>query len=234
MSAQGANTEQLIEQCQGLVRSIARRIHMRLPRNVDLDDLIGYGQVGLLEAAKLYRPERGVKFSTFAYYRIRGAIYDGLTMMSWFRQSPHRQAHYDRLANDLLEADCEDQSASQNRTLKDDAFWLRDLSARLAIAYLTLAGPDDDAEKQRPIVDRRERSPSSTVSADEIHQRLRELVDSLPEQEARLIRAAYYEGLSLKEAAKRLGVSKSWASRLHARTLKRLARSLRQLGVVES
>ena len=78
-----AEQQQWIEQCQGLVRSLALQIHRKLPANIDLEDLIAYGQLGLVEAARSFDAGRGCQFSTFAYYRIRGAIYDGAAKMSW-------------------------------------------------------------------------------------------------------------------------------------------------------
>ena len=69
---------------QGLVRTIAWRIHCRVPYSVELDDLVAYGQIGLLEALQRFDKDRGMKFATFAWHRIRGAILDGLTKMNWF------------------------------------------------------------------------------------------------------------------------------------------------------
>ncbi len=81
-----------------------------------------------------------MKFPTFAYYRVRGAICHGPTMTAPFRQSPHCHNHYDRLPNDTLETNCQDRRPSDKPSLREDALWLRDLSARFTIAYLTLAG----------------------------------------------------------------------------------------------
>ncbi|MGV2335702.1 MAG UNVERIFIED_CONTAM: hypothetical protein LVR18_16830 [Planctomycetaceae bacterium] len=63
----------MINGCQGLVRTIAWRVHQRLPKTVDLDDLIGYGQVGLAEAARDFDETKGSQFVTYAWYRVRGA-----------------------------------------------------------------------------------------------------------------------------------------------------------------
>ena len=84
MTAPAPHPQHLIEHCQGMVRSLALSIHRKLPPRYELDDLISYGQVGLAEAAKDFDPRRGSQFSTFAYYRIRGAIYDGISKMTWF------------------------------------------------------------------------------------------------------------------------------------------------------
>jgi RNA polymerase sigma factor for flagellar operon FliA len=67
----------------------------------------------------------------------------------------------------------------------------------------------------------------------ETQQILHELISELPAQSAELIRATYFEGLTLQEAGQRLGISKAWASRLHARTLEQLGRSLRRLELVD-
>jgi len=231
MSSAVKTTDQLIEECQGLVKSLAWKARAGLPHSVDVDDLVGYGQVGLSEAARAYDPARGVKFSTFAYYRVRGAIYDGLTMMSWFRRSPSRDVKFEQMANEVLEEQSGEASRSEVTSLRDDSRWLKELSASLAVVYL--AGDRPGAESEMQVVDKSMPTPQSEVSQDEVHARLANLVDSLSGQEGALIRAAYYEGLSLTDAARRIGVSKSWASRLHAQTLKRLAHSLRQAGIVD-
>lgn len=233
MTTTPKTTNELIEECQGLVRSLAWKARAGLPRQVDLDDLIGYGQVGLAEAANAYDPSRNVKFATFAYYRVRGAIYDGITMMSWFRQSPSTWAKYEQATNEILQGDGSEQDDSQETTLEDEARWLKSIAGRLAVAYLA-TGPDDSrSNEESQLVDESTPSPQTALCEKEVCRKLRALIDALPGQEGILIRAAYYEGLSLKEAARRIGVSKSWASRLHAKTLKRLANSLRQMGITE-
>ena len=63
--------QRLIEECQGLVRSLALQIKTKAPASIELDDLISYGQIGLAEAARDFDPDRGFRFSTFAYYRMR-------------------------------------------------------------------------------------------------------------------------------------------------------------------
>lgn len=76
-------------------------------------------------------------------------------------------------------------------------------------------------------------APATQVINQEVHQKLNELIEALPPEARKLIRAAYFEGLTLKEAGERLGVSKSWASRLHAKTLTQLAQALRRLQMAD-
>ena len=72
MSASAKTPEQLIAECQGLVRSIALKVHRNLPDFLDVEDSIAYGQIGLAEAARDFDPSQGHQFSTYAYYRVGG------------------------------------------------------------------------------------------------------------------------------------------------------------------
>ena len=80
---------------QGLVRAIAWKIHRRVPHAVELDDLIAYVQIGLLEALQRFDEDRGLKFATFAWHRVRGAILDGLAKMSWFDRIEFEKGDYE-------------------------------------------------------------------------------------------------------------------------------------------
>ena len=72
------------------------------------------------------------------------------------------------------------------------------------------------------------------IAKRELHERLHALVDSLPTEAATLVKAIYFEGLTIQDAGERIGVSKAWASRLHAKTLEQLSRSLRRTGVSDA
>jgi RNA polymerase sigma factor FliA len=182
------NPQTLIEDCQGLVRSLASRIHHKMPAHVVLDDLVAYGQVGLAEAARDFDPARGIQFSTFAYYRIRGAIYDGLAKMSWFSR-----VEYGRRKQ------------------------------QLSGQVLSWREAEDNASGLASLVDTSTPAPPAVAILHEINTRLDELATALPEDARELIHTIYSEGLDLQEAGRRLAISKSWASRLHRRTLRRLA-----------
>src|SRR4051812_48402265 len=93
--------QHLIETCQGLVRSLAWKMYQRVPRRqIALEDLVAYGQIGLLEAARDFDPGRGNQFTTYAYHRIRGAIYDGLSQMSWFSRFAYHSGRYQDAAGE--------------------------------------------------------------------------------------------------------------------------------------
>jgi RNA polymerase sigma factor FliA len=224
-------TQELIASCQGLVRSVAWKIHCKLPKHVDLDDLVSYGQVGLAEAARDYEEGRG-HFTTFAYYRVRGAILDGLSKMRWFNQVDYHRGKYDELARDVLNPEEEGRDNS-SADLANDVRWLKNVSGALATVYMFCHCSDDQTDGANAVEDHNVSSPPATLLKQEIHDKLHQLVNALPADAATLIRAAYFEGLTLKEAGERIGVSKAWASRLHAKTLGQLARSLEQMQLVD-
>jgi RNA polymerase sigma factor for flagellar operon FliA len=231
MSTAPRTPEQLIADCQGLVRSLAWKIHRKVPKYVDLDDLIGYGQIGLAEAAREFDASRGGQFTTYAHYRIRGAILDGLCKITGLTRAQYARMKYDQMAGEVLRQEAEDPGPSG--TVEDDARWLTRVSGNLAMVYLSTLGGKDEEGGTMEVADRSAADPALAAMGNEAVRKLHQLIRELPPDSAALIRAAYFEGLTLKEAGERIGVSKAWASRLHARTLERLARSLLAAGVGE-
>ena len=227
MTTSSDKVEQLIEENQGLVRSLASTIHRKLPPYVELDDLIAYGQVGLAEAARDFDPQRGSRFSTYAYYRIRGSVYDGLSKMTWFSRSQYKHIRSSRMTDEVLREEAEDGAAAGKPRRQDDVRWLRNVTRALAVVYLATSGSEEDDSWDRGVLeDHSMPDASAAAMSHEMAEKLHELIEGLPPEPQVLIRGVYFEGLSLQEAGQRLGISKSWASRLHAKTLQRLARSL--------
>ena len=221
----------LILSCQGLVKAIAVRVHSNAPRSVSLDDLIGYGELGLTEAARDFDPDRGVQFSTFAYYRIRGAIFDGLAKMTWPTRMRLNQWLYQRNADEVLQIEAGDGEPC-DCSLEEHVKKFGRVTQQLFVAYLASNfGGDDDDRPELAIEDAALPAPADVAARRENCLMLRELIKALPADAHQLIYSMYFDGQNLTEAAEKLGISKSWASRLHARTLERLAGSLRRLGV---
>lgn len=226
MTTEATQLEQRIQENQGLVVSLARSIHRKLPPQIGLDDLIAYGQLGLAEAARSFQEGKGASFSTFAYYRIRGAIYDGISKMSWNSHAARMQNKYQKMAGETLEAEAANAPA-EPASQRENARWLGNVTEKLAVVYLASHG-EETQDALRAVADLRTPRPDDEMANEEIQRLLRHLLSTLAPTEQDLIRMTYYEGMSLKEAADRLGKSKSWASRLHQAILERLARALKQ------
>ncbi|MEI6541560.1 MAG: sigma-70 family RNA polymerase sigma factor [Planctomycetota bacterium] len=206
----------LIHSCQGLVRSIAWKIHQRLPRRIELDDLIGYGQVGLAEAARDFNLTRGVQFTTYAYYRVRGAVLDGLGTMAWFSKADYSHGRYEQAANAVL---CE---SATEEGIGGELSWFVSTTRSLSAAFLISDYASACIENQNSDVV----SPSSAAEADDLKRIIDQALDRLTEQERTLVKGIYFQGLSIKDAGEHIGISKAWASRLHARILQNLGLQL--------
>lgn len=188
---------------QGLVRAMAWRLHRRVPRHVDLEDLVAYGQIGLLEAIERFDEGRGLQFSTFAWHRVRGAILDGLERMVWFDRIAFEKGNYE-------------QPPGGSGDTADDRTSSRRLGVQCGVDMNTIV------DRAEPPVRRLEEREAITV--------LMTLVATLPPREAGLLRGVFFEGRTLSEAAKRVGISTAWASRLQNRTLADLRIALETYG----
>ncbi|MEZ6032180.1 MAG: sigma-70 family RNA polymerase sigma factor [Planctomycetaceae bacterium] len=211
------STQELMNSCQGLVRSIAWKIHQKVPRNVELDDLIGYGQIGLAEAARDFDQDRETQFTTYAYHRVRGAILDGLSTMSWFKHADYHRGRYEYAANEVLTAEAENSEAGET-----EIEWFtrttRSLCGAYVMSLVSDASSDPAADGGMDGV-----QPSAGIDRSETQAVVRSLLADLPDQEQSLMRRVYFDGWSIKQAGEEIGISKAWASRLHARGLERLA-----------
>ncbi len=233
MMTEQTTSDDLIAECQGLVRFLAQQVRSRTPMWVETDDLVGYGQLGLMQAARDFDAKKGTKFSTFAYYRIRGAIYDGVNKLLWFKtirdpDNRYSENKYNQLADSLIPttiSELPETKGGASDELARDAGWFQRSAGALAMSYLTSS---DATASNTDVEDKSAETPWSGLMQQETHGKLTEAINRLPADSAALIRAVYYEDLTLQEAANQLKISKSWASRMHARALEQMARSLRE------
>lgn len=220
--------KELTEQYMPYVRSIAGKIKKTLSKDIEFDDLVSYGMLGLFEAADRYDAKFGANFMTFAYYRIRGAIYDGLRGMGWVSRTEYQRYRFEMQANAYLTSVNDAQLASPpavKKNTEDEIGELADVVSGLVTIYVTAL----DAMEGFQIKD--ERGPSVEESMEVLQARklVAEAVQKLPEQEKTLLQLYYYKEMSLEDVGKQLGLSKSWTSRLHTRAIEKLSRLLRDL-----
>ena len=221
----------LIEQHRSYARALAIKVMRTLPPAVELSDLVAYGEVGLVEAAERYDPRRGVAFSTFAHYRIKGAIYDGLREMGYFARQGGARVRWVANASDVVQSAMDDEvheAPNAAASVDDEIAAAQSLIDALIPVYLLSLGSDAVPE----IVDQH------ALTLEQIEQRelFRIVMDALrelSEDEQSLIAALYFKHVSMTELAARQGITKSWISRLHTRAIKHLRDLLRQRGVLE-
>jgi RNA polymerase sigma factor FliA len=138
MTQAAPSHRELIESHQGLVKSLAVQVQRKFRSRIELDDLVAYGQVGLAEAAREFDASRGTQFSTYAYYRVRGAIYDGLGKMTWGERQTRRQVKFEQMAGETLNPEAQESPPGDIATesAEDQAAWLVRVTRQLAVVYL--------------------------------------------------------------------------------------------------
>lgn len=222
VAGRSSEDERFIQEHQALVRSIAQKVRAQLDLNCDLDDLIAFGFQGLLEARGRFDASRGVQFNTFAYYRIRGAIIDGVRQMAYLPRRVHARARA-AAAGDWIaeEVGVTRAAVPAERTNLDETVRTFDETLGRLTACFVLAAvgqSPDDAPK----------GADEALIDDEQGGRVRRALGRLAERERALVEGFYFEGRQFDEVAAELGISKSWASRLHAKALSQLRAALEE------
>ncbi len=198
-----------------LVRNEALRIQRGLPRDVvTLDDLVGPGQLGLVEARDRFDPRFGVPFDLFARQRVRGAIFDNLRTQGLLRRRGWETVRRQATAHEVLGAQPLPAPGNESATLAETVHTLTDLL--LTEAAMALHGEPSD-------------TPDERFEERETLGRLRQCIDDLPASDREVVEAFY--GLQAEadggaELARRRQTSRSAMSRAHLRILGELRRSL--------
>ena len=224
--------DQLIEQHRSYARALAIKVMQGLPVQVDLQDLVAYGEVGLIEAAERFDPTRGVAFTTFSYYRIKGAIYDGLREMGYFTRASTGRARFAANANDLAQAAADDEQVHSEAgapSVDDEINFTQSLIDALIPAYFLSLESDTMPE----IVDQHGLSMAQ-IEDREVFGFVLEAFKELSADERQLLDAIYFKHRSMTSLATEQGISKSWISRLHSRAIQHLRDQLQARGILNA
>jgi RNA polymerase sigma factor FliA len=226
-----ADRSSLVEQHRPYVRVLALEVAKGLPSHIELDELIACGNLGLVEAADRYEPRYGVTFQTFAYYRIKGAIYDGLRKMGPMSRTEYARSRFAARANDILQSASDDEQANAGVALTVDdeiAATKSFIDALIPVYLLSLE------EANLPEVPDESESALERAERKELVGLTRSMIKELPEDERQVVEEIYFKHLTIVEISAKLGVSKSWGSRLHAKAIKRLRTLMEGRGLLDS
>ena len=213
-----------------LVDMLARSMRRQLGSHVQVDDLASHGRETLLAAARSFDPDRGIPFRRWAALRIRGAMIDAARQGGNLPKRAYRKLRALQAADLVGEAANEETAAAPPATAEAADQRLTDqlASAAMAAALGFLAMQAGEALERAEDPDR---SPESSVGRAQLLARIRAAIEERPEQERTLLLRYYFEDVPFEETARELGLSKSWASRLHARAIEGVARSLKRAKV---
>ena len=228
--------DELIVEFAPLIKYIAQRIAARLPANIELDDLISSGVIGLMDAIDKYDASRDNKFKTYAEFRIRGAILDELRSQDWVPRSVREKAKQLERVYSKIEQErgrqatdeevCAELKISQeeyhemlNQVRSVSILSFDDLSSFSKADKKSLHNLGDGTPKVA--------TPFSEVNVASLKRMIAEAIKDLPEKQRLVLSLYYYEDLNLKEIGKVLDVTESRVSQLHTRAVLRLKGKLR-------
>jgi RNA polymerase sigma factor for flagellar operon FliA len=224
-----------IRQYMPLVKYVAGKVATGLPATIEFDDLVGYGQFGLIDAIEKFEPEKNVKFKTYAVTRIRGAIFDELRLQDWVPRSVRQKSREIEDVIGELEAKlgrtASDAEIAQEMGITEAEFlqMVMKVSGTSVISLNDMWSAGDDPE-HISIVDSIEApsslNPDVIVEREEVRRVIAEAIQELPEKEKMVLVLYYHEDLTFKEIGQVLNVSESRISQLHTKANLRLKAKL--------
>ena len=221
--------EALILHYSPLVKYVAGRVAVGLPANIEQADLVSYGIFGLIDAIEKYELDRGIKFETYAISRIRGAIIDELRAIDWVPRSVRFKAReiekaYNALENKLKRPPSDKEIAKEMEISIDD---LNNIYTQLSTVSLVALDELMSVEGERgdklslveTLEDTKTAGPVESIESEEMKGILSSAINRLPEREKIVITLYYYEGLTLAEIGKVLGVTESRICQMHTKAV---------------
>lgn len=229
--------DKLILEYAPLIKFIAQKIAVRLPSNIELDDLISSGVIGLMDAIDKYDPTRDNKFKTYAEFRIRGSILDELRAQDWVPRSVRDKAKL--LDRTMVELETEfgrsptDEEVAERLHMSMDEFYdLINQVRPVSVLSIDEAATFSNVDK-KSILNLLEatkvNNPFNQLNVKSVKDVVTRAIEELPERQRLVLSLYYYEDLNLKEIGKVLRVTESRVSQLHAQAISRLRAKLLQV-----
>ncbi len=232
--------ERLILQYSPLVKYVAGRVGVGLPPNIEQADLVSYGVFGLIDAIEKFDIERAIKFETYAISRIRGAIIDELRAIDWIPRSIRYKAREVERAYSSLEAELH-RAPSEPEVAERLGISLPELHAIFSqVSYVNVVALDelltvggekgDKLSLVDTLEDPKALDPVSAFETEETKFILSRAINQLPEREKIVITLYYYEGLTLAQIGRVLGVTESRICQMHTKAVLQLRVKMAEVG----
>ena len=219
------------------VRYIVSKIAARMPPLVDCEDLHHAGIVGLIDAYEKFDPGKGIKFDTYAEFRIRGAILDELRSLDWISRSARQKANQMEEVYTELEhkygRPATDAEVMKRLGIGQKEYYdlLKTIKSVSIINLEDLGSRNDDALEQiyRTISDAKTVDVIEVLTLKEILYVVAEAIENIPEKEKLVISLYYNEGLNMKEIGEVLDITESRVSQIHTKAILRLRGRVKRL-----
>jgi RNA polymerase sigma factor FliA len=221
-------SEEALKEHLPMVRFLALRIRERLPQQVEMEDLISAGIVGLMDAMQKFDPKKKVQFRTYAQFRVRGAMLDSLRALDWGPRDLRRKARAVEEAIRSLSATL-GKAPSESEVAKElglDLHAYQQLLGELSgleLASLNETSNDDAGVEALALIPAApENDPFVQCQSNEMRRLLADAVANLPERERMVLTLYYYEELTMREVGAVMGVVESRVSQLHSSGMAKL------------
>lgn len=222
--------DKLIMEYAPLIKFIAQKIAVRLPPNVEVDDLISSGVIGLMDAIEKYDQSRNNTFKTYAEFRIRGAILDELRAQDWIPRSVRDKSKMlDRTVvklEALLGRSPKDEEVAKELNISMEEFYLLVNQVKpvslLSIDDQVIFSNVDKKSILSVLESCKISNPFNRINLKIVRDVITKAIEELPEKQRLVLSLYYYEDLNLKEIGKVLKVTESRVSQLHAQAIVKL------------
>jgi RNA polymerase sigma factor for flagellar operon FliA len=224
----GMTKAELIERSRHRVRLIAVKMCRNLPSSVDLDDLIGMGYLGLMDAADHFDPSKGIKFETFAEFRIRGSILDELRKLDFVSRTTRDQVNALKNAEEAVRARTGDH-VTPGEICKELDMSLDKLHEIVKHLGSTVLINLEDLPPGNELDDSSIDDPFRAAVKQELKAMIENVFHKLPDQEQTVIKLYYFRGLNLREISEIIGLTESRISQIHTHSIKLLRAEIKGL-----
>lgn len=213
------------------VESLARRVASSMPHSIELNDLVQDGMIGLIDAACRFDEARGIKFETFAERRVRGAMIDALRRDAWPRGVRRQRRELEAAREELRrELGAEPSLADLAARVGSDEARLGRTIVRIntieSTSPLSAGENVDGSTLPAALVPSEPVAPDRAYEQQEVRDRIRAAIASLPPRERKVVGLYYYAEATMKQIGVEIGVNESRVSQLHARAIQRLKKAL--------
>lgn len=228
--------EKIVEQFLPRVKYYANKYSFALPPELSVEDLVSAGIVGLLEAANRYDPSMNASLSTFADFRIRGAIIDEVRSMQWSSKDARKRLEEVRTAYSEVEKKFNRQ-ATDEEVAKEMNITVEELYKTLSTANtmnmvnldaISINRDGDSLDILECIASDSDKDIIEELNLKELRVALGKAIDELPENERMVVTLYYYEELTMKEVGKVLDISESRVCQLHGKALAKMKNVMEQ------
>ena len=223
-----AEQESVVRHYAPKIRFLALRLKAKLPRSIELGELISSGTLGLMEALGKFRPQLGIRFETYAESRIKGAMLDELRRLDWFPRSLRQRVRVLDEAMRKVEHE-QGRQATEDELQKITGLDMRDVRQGLEALqnqlWISLDAIQDTISGEGP----EGGEPFRSTAPQELVERVAPLIDRLTPREKLVLSLYYTDELNMRETAEVMGITEGRVSQLHSQALSRLRREFHNL-----